>query len=363
MLPNTFWLITNYTCNNKCLYCYAAEGCLKSDQSQDVMDFNYATEVMAEMKRCNAEHCLLIGGEPTLYPRIIDLIRFGTKIGLKMKLVSNGRKLSDRKFVRQLKEAGLVHSSVSIEGATAEKHNDVTQSQSFNESCEGLRNLIREGVSCNSILTISLLNMEDIVSLARMVHGFGVKNILYNFSLPSVGKKGIESCSSPNPQQCADVISAAYFCLKAEGIKISFFATLPLCLFNQNILQDMITEGAIGRDYHCHIFYGTGVAFEPNGNVLPCTHFVNSPLFNAKGLNGHFAYKGKFDREWEEGIHKQFVETAWRYPAKYCKICSLWGKCFGGCPFLWMHFRPEDFIRKEVMRDGSHPTPVGAQGS
>jgi len=233
MLPNTFWLITNYTCNNKCLYCYAAEGCRESNQGQDIMGFDYATEVMREMKRCNAEHCLLIGGEPTLYPKLIDLIRFGTEIGLKMKLVSNGRKLADLRFTKLMKEAGLVHASVSIEGATAEKHNTITQANSFHESCTGLRNLLEENVSCNSILTISLLNMEDIVPLARIVHSFGARNILFNFSLPSVGKKGVESCSSPNPQQCADLISATYLQLKGEGIKIGLFATIPLCLFEQ----------------------------------------------------------------------------------------------------------------------------------
>lgn len=81
MLPKTFWMVTNYTCNNGCLHCYATEGGLKSAQGQDIMDFDYATEIMTEMKRCNAEHCLLIGGEPTLYPKLLDLIYFGTKIG------------------------------------------------------------------------------------------------------------------------------------------------------------------------------------------------------------------------------------------------------------------------------------------
>lgn len=349
MLPNTIWMVTNYTCNNKCLYCYASEGCREANQGQDVMDFGYATEVMMEMKRCNTEHCLLIGGEPTLYPRIIDLIKFGTSIGLKMKLVSNGRRLADREFVKQMKSAGLVHASVSIEGATAEKHNEVTQAKSFQESCEGLQNLMRKGISCNSILTISLLNTNDVVLLAKLVHGFGVKNILYNFSLPSVGKDGIASCSSPPPQQCADLISSAYLQLKDVGIHVKFFATIPLCLFEPQMLQQLVEENVFGRNYHCHVFYGTGAAFEPNGNVLPCTHFVNAPLFNAKDADGHFAYAGKFDQEWEVGIHKKFIETAWQYPSKHCKACKLWGKCFGGCPFLWMHFHPEDFIKKEVM--------------
>lgn len=238
---------------------------------------------------------------------------------------------------------------MSIEGATAEKHNEVTSANSFNESCEGLKNLIREGISCNSILTISLLNADDIVPLARLVHGFGVANILYNFSLPSVGKDGIESCYSPNPQQAADLISTAYLQLKKEGIHIGIFATLPLCLFDENVLQQMIDDKVIGRNYHCHVFYGTGAAFEPNGNVLPCTHFVNAPLFNAKGSDGHFAYKGKFAYEWEDGTHKQFIETAWRYPTEHCKTCKLWGKCFGGCPFLWMNYHPDNFITKGVI--------------
>ncbi len=366
MLPSAFWMVINYVCNNRCLYCYAAEGRRLPDQSQDLMGFDYAAEVMEEMKRCGAKECLLIGGEPTMYSKLSELVRFGTKLGLEMTLVSNGRKFADRRFVTELKEAGLAHASVSIEGATANKHDKITQSTSFEESCEGLKNLISESVSCNSVLTVSLLNTSEIVPLARLVHGFGTKNILYNLSLPSIGKDGVENCHSPNPQQYADLISEAYLQLKKEGISVGFYATVPLCLFDQQVLGQMMDDKAIGRNCHCHIFHGTGVAFEPNGNILPCTHFVNAPIFNAKGPDGHFVYKGSFDREWEEGTaHKKFIETVWKYPTEHCKSCSLWGKCVGGCPLLWLEFNPKDFIVKEVIpdedddRDGSVAGPQG----
>lgn len=366
MLPTTFWLVTNYTCNNRCCYCYAGEGCRKVDDNniEEIMDFSYAQEVLREMKLCGAEHCLIIGGEPTLYPQLFPLIHFGTEIGLKMKLVSNGRRLNDPDFVRQLKEAGLVHSSVSIEGGNASKHNEITGTISFEESCQGITNLIKEGVSCNTIFTVSLLNIQDMVNYALLMHKMGVKNILYNFSLPSIDKGKIVSCYSPNPQQCADAISKVYLTLKEKGIHISFFATIPLCLIDDDILRQMTKEKTIGRSYHCHIFYGTGAAFEPNGNVLPCTHFVDSPLFNAKGPDGHFVYKGRFAQEWEEGIHKQFIKVAWRYPSKECKECDFWGHCFGGCPFLWTYFKPEEYTkRKGGVLNGSYSGLAGASGS
>ena len=85
-----------------------------------------------------------------------------------------------------------------------------------------------------------------------------------------------------------------------------------------------------------------------------------------KGPDGHFVYKGSFDREWEEGTaHKKFIETVWKYPTEHCKSCSLWGKCVGGCPLLWLEFNPKDFIVKEVIpdedddRDGSVAGPQG----
>jgi radical SAM protein with 4Fe4S-binding SPASM domain len=347
MLPTTFWLVTNYHCNNRCKFCYAADFCCSTTEissDMEFMDFNYAKNVLTEMKNIGAENCLLIGGEPTVYPYLFDIIGFGTAIGLKMKLVSNGRKLSNYNFVLSLKKAGLIHSSVSLEASDEKTHNSITQTDSFLESLEGAKNLIRAGISSNSIMTISSLNSEHIIPLAKMMHGIGMKNILYNFSLPSVESESISNSYSLDPREYADLISSAYYYLKSINIKIGFFATLPLCLFKEETLEEMKADQTIGRDYYCHIYYGTGAVFEPNGNVLPCTHFVNNPLFNGKGDDGKFSYIGKFANEWENGIHKDFVKEAWHYPINACNGCKHWGKCFGGCPFIWMKYKPDNYL-------------------
>ncbi len=361
MLPTTIWLIVTYRCNDRCGGCYASAECFPTQRSfpkpDDDMTLPYAKDVMAELKDCGVENCLLIGGEPTLYARLPELIEYGTSLGLKMKLVTNGRRLADKTYVEQLKQAGLTHASVSIEASTADLHDRITETTGFHQRITGLQNLINAGVSNNSILTLTVQNAEEVVPVAQMVHHMGVKNILYNFSLPTVSEiGGVDGSHSLNPQSGATVIVNAYRQLKELGIPFTFFATIPLCLIDQETRDAMVADKTIARSYHCHIFYGTGAAFEPNGNVLPCTHFAGTPLFNAMDEHQRFTYRGRFAQEWEGGIHKDFVEASWKYPSSKCRSCQLWGICLGGCPFQWMHFDAEQYIpgpRKEEMIDGS----------
>ena len=360
MLPTTFWLIVTYRCNDRCGGCYAAAECFPAQRPlpkpDDDMPLAYAKDVMAELKDCGVDNCLLIGGEPTLHAYLLELIEYGTSLGLKMKLVTNGRRLADRSYVERLKQAGLVHTSVSIEASTADLHDRITGTRGFGQRIAGLQNLVDVGVSNNSILTLTVQNAEEVVPVAQLVHRMGVKNVLYNFSLPTVSENGgVDGRFSLDPRTGATIIVSAYRRLKELRIPFTFFATIPLCLIDEDTREAMIADRTIARSYHCHIFYGTGAAFEPNGNVLPCTHFAGTPLFNAMDKQKHFAYRGKFAREWEGGVHKDFVEASWKYPSPKCRSCQLWGICLGGCPFQWMHFDPKQYITglgREVISDG-----------
>lgn len=360
MLPTTIWLIVTYRCNDRCGGCYAASECFPTQRSfpklDDDMPLPYAKDLMAELKDCGVENCLLIGGEPTLYAYLPELIEYGANIGLKMKLVTNGRRLADKSYVERLKQAGLVHASVSIEASTPDLHDRITGTRGFRQRIAGLQNLVDAGISNNSILTLAVQNAEEVVPVAQVMHQMGVKNILYNFSLPTVNEGGgVDGSHSLDPQSGATIIVNAYHRLKELGVPFTFFATIPLCLIDEETREAMVADRTIARSYHCHIFYGTGAAFEPNGNVLPCTHFAGTPLFNAMNDRRHFTYRGRFAYEWEGGVHKDFIEASWKYPSSKCCSCELWGICLGGCPFQWMHFDPNQYIPgpgKEVIANG-----------
>ncbi len=340
---NTFWLVLNYICNNRCFGCYA-QGSNFTDQS---MKFDYAFNIIKMMKEIGAKDCLFIGGEPTLYPDLKELIFLGKETGIEFKLVTNGRKLADFHYLKALIDVGLKHASISIEGANSETHNRITRTKSFDEVMKGIENGLSLGLSFNTLLTINKSNFNELVQLAEMLHNEGVKNILYNIGLPSSdsGENIDEFVLSPN--DAAKVIENTYLDLKTKGIKVKFFGTIPLCLFDQDLLEEMISTDHISNGVHCHIFYGTGVVFEPNGNVLPCTHFVGHPLFNLKDED--ISDSEKFLEIWKgsKGIHGTFRSAIWQYPSEKCKNCTYWGKCIGGCPFLWSYFNPDEIIGKK----------------
>lgn len=266
-------------------------------------------------------------------------------------MVTNGRRLASRNFLDRLINAGLSHVSISIEGSTELIHNSITRANSFKQVMRAIQNCVESGVSFNTLLTISKHNLTEIAPLSRRLKSMGVRNILFNVGLPSVGSPEDEIDSFVvHPQKVANIMQGAYKLLATEGIKIKFLATLPLCLFDQEILDEMIDKKYVSNGSHCHIFYGSGVAFEANGNVLPCTHFVEHPLFNMNDLKIETAEE--FADAWysENGMHGSFMRKLWNYPVDKCRDCRYWGKCVGGCPFLWTHFDPDDIIgRKEVM--------------
>lgn len=332
----TFWLVLNYACNNHCKGCYASE----SGFINQPMSFEDACLIMHMMKDVGALDCLLIGGEPSIYPRVIEAIEYGTSLGLSVKIVTNGRLLANMDFLNSMINAGLKHASVSIEGSCADVHNNITGSNSFNQVITAIDNLVKLGMSFNTLLTINQNNSTELIPLAELLHSNGVKNILFNVGLPSTDF-GDASEFVLEPEKVARIIEQSYLYLKSAGIKVKFFATIPLCLIDPEILSDMMSDDYITDGIHCHIFYGSGVAFEPNGNVIPCTHFVGQPLFNIHDDNA--CTVENFSTMWygPNGMHGSFHDALWRYPHDNCKTCDLWGKCIGGCPFLWTYFEPQ----------------------
>lgn len=337
------WLILTYSCNNSCDYCYAQ----KMVKRREFVELAFAKQVLDELARIRVECCLLIGGEPTLHKDLFEIVSYGAHLGLEMKIVSNGRKFKDRQFVQNLVSAGISHISISLEGSTAQLHDRICGARSFAETLQGLKNCVDSGVALNSVATISKGNRDDLVNIARLVHAVGVRNILFNYGLPPVSDENEDVFISP--QELANAAIAAYHCLREEGIRVRFFGTIPVCTYGKEI-ERMVTEGYISGGTGCHMFTGAGIAIEPTGKVIPCTHFVDTELFSCSGDNGKtFQLSGRLDKIWNEvdGPRMRFQELLRRYPSSECEDCRLWGKCRGGCPLLWKQFDPRNYTYRQ----------------
>lgn len=321
-----FWLLPTYGCNNRCRWCYVGGKLTKKAEAS----LDSVKKYLRQMVDAGAKNCIFIGGEPTVYPHIIDAIKFATEYGLNVRMMSNGRKLSDRDFVKSLKAAGLKHCSISIEGI-GHTHDEITGVKgSFVESLQGILNCQEEGIPNNTISTVGQTNKREIEEMVLFFQGLNIKRSVFNMcsSQPS-GYEGEEN-GTIELDEYARIIEDIG--LKYESVK--FYALVPLCLFNQEKLHRLLELGRISVS--CSLFANT-IAIDPNGNINPCTHMADviyGNLNEPKGLEQSLEAKQK---------EKELFSS--HAPSEKCVKCPLWNTCHGGCNLIWFSRKASDFIK------------------
>ena len=88
----------------------------------------------------------LSGGEPTLHPRFIDILKYINKKfpDLRIMLLTNGRTLCYESLPRALSAISNLSIAVSLHSSNAEIHDKITGTPgSFDQACKGIENILR----------------------------------------------------------------------------------------------------------------------------------------------------------------------------------------------------------------------------
>jgi radical SAM protein with 4Fe4S-binding SPASM domain len=76
----------NSICNFRCVYCYAAE----NGHRKDELTTDEFRDVIAQAKELGARKIIILGGEPMLYPHILEMIEFIRGLDMDVELFTNG---------------------------------------------------------------------------------------------------------------------------------------------------------------------------------------------------------------------------------------------------------------------------------
>ena len=76
----------NSICNFRCVYCYAAE----NGQRRNELTVEQFQDVITQAKELGARKIIVLGGEPMLYPSILDMLRFMRGLDMDVELFTNG---------------------------------------------------------------------------------------------------------------------------------------------------------------------------------------------------------------------------------------------------------------------------------
>lgn len=178
-------LIVNltYQCINRCVFCAV------SNRVRRDVPFERVLEILRDHRARGVDLLDLDGGEPTLHPRLLDVVREARDLGYRqVNVTTNGRRLRDRRFARRLMGSGVTSLLVSLHGARADVHEAATRVPgSWGETVRGLRNALAlsppDGhVGVNT--TVFDGNTSDLGALADLLWDLGVDRWNLQFLTP-----------------------------------------------------------------------------------------------------------------------------------------------------------------------------------
>ncbi len=165
-------------CNNKCIFCLNVG-------PRKIVPFEQVRKEAAEYAGAGYNSIGLIGGDPTVYPRISELGRQIKAMGYKhIHMISNGRRFSDIEFLDELIEAGFNRFSVSIHSHLPEVEDKLTQRPgSHAQKIQGLKNLVRrsrEGAFRERVpinIVMHKLNIDNLAASVRFFSDIGITDM------------------------------------------------------------------------------------------------------------------------------------------------------------------------------------------
>lgn len=337
-MPKTVWLILTTDCNNRCVWCYAEE------QKIDQMPLSRCYDYIDLCEKIGVQRIILIGGEPTLHPQIMNIIERLSKMKMFIGIVTNGRILADEKFTKKLSEY-KVNVTISLEGANEKQHDSTTRIVgSFEQVLMGIKNCQKYKVNYETMTTISEKNKNELRAMVDFINTLGKTHLTFNYCGPTISNPNLDCVLEP--KEIAEKVQDIFLYSKEKNVKVKFATSTAKCLIEKDLLYEMIETKSLARSRSCIIFNGDAMSIDHNGDILPCTHWVGLSLGNM--IKDNLLDKTNFNNFWIYGKPAQFRKSILKYPSEKCSKCLVWGDCVGGCPLFWLKFKPEEKINEET---------------
>jgi len=338
----TGWINVNTGCNNRCKWCYRQVDLATNSQemplhmAEQLVDFFIALDIYS---------CIFIGGEPTLYKKLTDLVSQAKKGGIKeLTVVSNGRKYSKKEYVQDLIAAGLNNFSISIHSGFQYIHDLISRVPAWEQTIGGIKNVVSLGHFCSLNVVVGPGNVTSTIDSLKILLDLGVDKIIVSAVIPCVGENGITGEYALDPQDFGELATQ----IADLDERVVVLHELPLCLIPREPFVRLVEQNRLG--FGCHVGLGRGLSVDVDGKVIPCNSFAHHPMIDLF-QDGKLRFSpDEFRHVWATDETVKSVRDAVNvYRSEICKECDLWSLCNCGCPMTWGAFNPEDYINDGLL--------------
>ncbi|MBX7256710.1 MAG: radical SAM protein [Candidatus Hydrogenedentes bacterium] len=173
------WL--GQTCNQRCYFCYFLTRVADAHHPEHpFMSLEKAKEICKRLRYFYGNTSIDIqGGEPTIYPDILELIRYCREIGLYPTLITNGLQLAKPGILEQFRDAGIRDFLVSLHGI-GEQHDLVVGKKGAYEKITTAIQRMRElGIPFRLNCTMSKPVVPLLPEIARRAVEYSARAVNY----------------------------------------------------------------------------------------------------------------------------------------------------------------------------------------
>ena len=181
------WEITR-RCNLRCIHC-------RADACEAQYENEFSTEecfrTIDTLAAFSKPMIIMTGGEPMMRPDIYEITRYATDKGLRVVMAPCGHLLT-AETSQKLKDAGVMAISISLDAATAEKHNAFRGiPEAYEKTLAGLETAKAVGIPFQINTTVSKNNIDELPEILARSIELGASAQDFFFLVPTGRGKGI----------------------------------------------------------------------------------------------------------------------------------------------------------------------------
>ena len=324
------WNFTN-RCNLACRHCYQNSD---SHALSDELSLDQKLDVIDQLGKAYMPMLALSGGEPTVSPDLLPVIRRAKSHDMHISLATNGTTMTAA-LAAQLAQAGLRYVEISLDSTDPARHDAFRGVRGmWDRSVAGAKAVVATpGLRLGLAMCVHQGNFHEVEGMIRFAEQLGA-GCFAHFNFIPVGRGVGMVGEDLSPAQREQLLGLLNERMQQGGIGI--ISTAPqlgrVCLVGSSIQSGRTTcsHAGSGSGVKARVvakYLGgcgagrTYVCIQPDGNVTPCVYLPNQVMGNVR-------QKPIVDIFRESNEYELLNDRSRRQ--HHCRVCAFRNYC-GGC--------------------------------
>lgn len=305
-------LLITKSCNRSCPYCFAQkEVKLNASAADGNISISSFQEYLTFLQRSNIRELKLLGGEPTLHPRFLELVEIGLDRGFNVIVFSNGL------WRREVRDYFYENDTLAVQfviNVNEPKYSQDSEHERLGKTLEVLGSRAKIGFN------IFVLDF-DLTFIQPLIETYGLqRTVRLGLASPIVGVDN-RSIHAKETKAVGKRLVEQMKLLEAENILVRFDCGFTYCMFEESDWPTVVRATENGLDSTCCVIGDV----DYNLDLWPCF-----PLSKTKHLNLRNVESFDDISKYYDDIFSPVKKLGSTEDCFLCKYLMR-GQCCGGC--------------------------------